>query len=182
MLTMDRPIRTLLVFAALVGIGACSRFLDVAPNATAIAGCALFASWIFRSRWLAVGVPLLSMAVTDLVLGGYAPLVMASVYACVMLPAVCGRLVGDRDIALRSIGVAIACASVFFLVTNFAVWFAASDGYPGTLSGLIACYANALPFFRMTLAGDVLTVGTLFGGWALAAGMVNARAARTIAA
>jgi hypothetical protein len=169
MLTMDRPVKPLLVFAALVAIGVGSRFLDIAPNATAIAGCALFASWLFRSRALAVAVPLLSMAIADFFLGGYSPIVMATVYTCLALPALAGRLVGQQHLVLRSLVLSVACAIVFFALTNFAVWAVAGPhAYPKTFSGLIACYTYALPFFRMTLAGDCLTVFALFGAAALA--------------
>jgi hypothetical protein len=50
---------------------------------------------------------------------------------------------------------ALASSVSFFLLSNFAVW-AAYNMYPKSISGLIACYAAAVPFFRGTLAGDLV--------------------------
>jgi hypothetical protein len=36
--------------------------------------------------------------------------------------------------------------------------------YPRTVEGLAACYVAAIPFFRNSLAGDLLYTGLLFGG------------------
>ncbi len=43
-------------------------------------------------------------------------------------------------------------STTFFLLSNFGVWL---YWYPNTISGLIACYTLALPFFRNTLLGDM---------------------------
>jgi hypothetical protein len=45
-------------------------------------------------------------------------------------------------------------ATVFFVVTNFAVWAFQSD-YDKSLAGLAECYWAAVPFYRWMLAGDV---------------------------
>lgn len=41
----------------------------------------------------------------------------------------------------------------FFLVSNFGVWY---YWYPHTVSGLLTCYALAVPFYKNTLIGDLL--------------------------
>ena len=56
---------------------------------------------------------------------------------------------------------ALAGSVSFYLLSNFAVW-AAYDMYPKTFSGLVTCYAMAVPFFRGTLAGDLLFTAILF--------------------
>jgi len=75
----------------LVAVGAAMRlyFRDI-PNFAPVAGLALFAGFFFRDRWMAVAAPLGVMLATDLVLGGYQPLLMASVYGMLALP-VCLR-------------------------------------------------------------------------------------------
>lgn len=47
---------------------------------------------------------------------------------------------------------------LFFLISNFGVWL---FWYPQTLSGLLACYLAAIPFYGNTLMGD-LVFGTGF--------------------
>jgi hypothetical protein len=55
---------------------------------------------------------------------------------------------------------------LFFLVTNFGVWVV-SGFYPMTFDGLITCYTAAIPFFQMTLMGDLFFVGIIFGAFML---------------
>lgn len=160
-------LKTTALFAGLVGLAAASRFLDVAPNFAAVSGVALFAGFVFRSSLLAVLVPMAAMLLSDAILGGYQPLVMISVYLCLALPVLFKGVLGERPGAFRVIGSALACSVVFFLVTNFAAWGAGGLGYAKTFAGLMECYANALPFFRYTLAGDVVFASALFGAWAL---------------
>jgi hypothetical protein len=63
---------------------------------------------------------------------------------------------------LRVAGAAVASSVSFFVVSNFAVW-ACWPLYPKTLSGLLACYAAGVPFFRRGIAGDMLFTAVMFG-------------------
>jgi len=64
---------------------------------------------------------------------------------------------------LRVGGAGLTSSVSFFIVSNFAVWAVWSDLYPKTLAGLMTCYAAALPFFRHTLAGDLVYTALIFG-------------------
>jgi len=64
--------------------------------------------------------------------------------------------------AVRILGTAVAGSISFFLVSNLAVW-AAWEMYPRTLAGLMTCYGAGLPFFRSTVAGDLLFTAVMFG-------------------
>jgi len=37
--------------------------------------------------------------------------------------------------------------------------------YPKTWDGLVACYVLAIPFFRLTLIGDLVFIGVFFGSF-----------------
>ena len=50
----------------------------------------------------------------------------------------------------------------FFVVSNYAVW-AAGGMYPHTLSGLAACHAAAVPFYRNDLASTTIVLALAFG-------------------
>jgi hypothetical protein len=69
--------------------------------------------------------------------------------------------------AIRILASALAGSVSFFLISNLAVW-AAWDMYPRTGSGLMACYAAGLPFFRHAVVGDLLFTAVMFGAPALA--------------
>jgi hypothetical protein len=76
---------------------------------------------------------------------------------------------------------ALASSISFFLLSNFGVW-AAYELYPKTLSGLITCYAMAVPFFRGTLAGDLLFTPVLFAVPAVIRQLRESRDRGTVAA
>ncbi|CAN5321149.1 hypothetical protein BH11PLA2_BH11PLA2_00610 [soil metagenome] len=55
----------------------------------------------------------------------------------------------------------------FFLVTNAFSWVSPMHNYERNFMGLVDCYTMALPFYRTTLAGDMIFTGVLFGLHAL---------------
>ncbi len=50
----------------------------------------------------------------------------------------------------------------FFVLSNYAVWVG-GDMYPHTLSGLMACYAAGIPFYRNDLISTAIVAGLAFG-------------------
>jgi hypothetical protein len=61
----------------------------------------------------------------------------------------------------------IVPATAFFVVTNLVHWSATSM-YEHTWAGLMNCYAAAVPFYRIMLAGDVFYLALLVGCLVLA--------------
>jgi hypothetical protein len=57
----------------------------------------------------------------------------------------------------------VAGSILFFLATNFGVWWLFNT-YSKTPHGLLECYLAAVPFFRGTLSGDLIGSAILFGG------------------
>jgi hypothetical protein len=135
------------------------------PNFHAVAGTALFAGFLFRSRALALLVPFAAMVISDQVLGGYDHGVMIAVYASLAMPVLFGDWLTRRFSPTRMVGFAVLSSTLFFLVTNLAVWMA---WYPHTAAGFNRCFLRALPFFGYTLAGDLVFACGLFGIYALA--------------
>jgi len=169
----------LTIFAGLVAAGALSRvcFREL-PNFAPIAAMALFSGYYFRSAKVAVLVPLLAMALSDLFIGGYEWQMMVVVYSALALP-VAFRVLLRKYLAMErgsassaAIGLSglltcsLASSLFFFLVTNFAWW--PWSMYEQNWEGLILCYQQGLPFFRNTLAGDLFFGTVLFGSYAIA--------------
>ncbi|MFY9907705.1 MAG: DUF6580 family putative transport protein, partial [Terriglobales bacterium] len=90
-------------------------------------------------------------------------------YAAILL---LGTRLRENSNWFRIGGAALASSVSFFVVSNFAVW-ACWSMYPKTLAGLITCYAAGVPFFRHTLAGDLLFSAAMFGLPVLAAGLAG---------
>jgi uncharacterized membrane protein len=167
------------IFASLVAAGALSRvYFRELPNFAPIAAMALFSGYYFRSAKVAVLVPLLAMALSDLFIGGYEWQMMVVVYSALALP-VAFRVLLRKYLAMErgsassaAIGLSglltcsLASSLFFFLVTNFAWW--PWSMYEQNWEGLILCYQQGLPFFRNTLAGDLFFGTVLFGSYAVA--------------
>jgi hypothetical protein len=143
------------------------RLVPHPPNVTPIAAIALFGGAHFASTRAALAVPLLAMCLSDLLLGFGVDRVMPFVYGSFALIVVLGRLIRNRRSPLAVGGAALTGSALFFVITNLGVWLA-TDLYPRTAEGLGACYVAAIPFFRNTLAGNLLYASVLFGGFALA--------------
>lgn len=70
-----------------------------------------------------------------------------------------------KKIALAS----VAAPTVYFFISNFFVWASSSPlaglGRPKTLSGLVMCYADGLPFYPWSVASTLIFSALLFGSY-----------------
>jgi uncharacterized protein DUF6580 len=151
--TMVRPLAIGLVVA-----GALARLAPHPWNFTPVGSVSLFAGARLRG-WQAFLLPLVLMAITDPLLGGYSA-ATPFIYAAFVMTVWIGRRLQSTASPVR-IGLACVASSVlFFVLSNFGTWLA---WYPHTAAGLAQCYTLALPFFGRTLAGDLIYSGVLFG-------------------
>lgn len=160
--TSDANLKLLLVLV-LVGLGVWSRFVPHPANFTALTAVALFGGAMLPKRWSVV-VPVLAMILSDLFIGVSS--ISFVVWFSFALVALVGHYIKTRASVTNVVMASLAGSTIFYLVTNFAVW---TEGrmYGMNLGGLIQCYINALPFFRNMLVGDLIYSGLLFGLYAL---------------
>ncbi len=155
----------LVVALIFIAIGATFRLLPHAPNFTPIAAIALFGG-VYLSKKLALVLPLIAMVISDIFIGVYDQKLMLFVYGSFILCVFIGFWLKNHKKLWTALGGSVAGATMFFFLTNFAVW-AFSSWYTKDFSGLIQCYAMALPFFRNTLLGDLFYVAIFFGAYEL---------------
>ena len=113
-------------------------------------------------------IPVAALIISDLVLTRFSyqypvladQFVVWAWYGAVVL---LGGLLARNASAVRLAGAAVGTSVSFFVISNFAVWAVWRNMYPATLSGLITCYAAAVPFFRNQLAADLLFTAVFFG-------------------
>lgn len=158
------------VLGAMILVAVATRLLYhfnpglVPPNFSPVEAVALFGGAYFADRRLALLLPLVAMALSDLVIGFHNLLWL--VYACVAASTVLGfglrGKVGPARVAVYS----VIGSTLFFIVTNFGVWIGSSM-YPQTWAGLLECYVAAIPFYKNTLVGTLFYAALLFGGFAL---------------
>ncbi len=160
--------------ASIVLIAALTRLLPHPSNFTPIGAIALFGGAYFSKKYLAFLLPLAAMLVSDALLGFHSS--MWAVYLSFVLIVGIGMGALQKVTAGRVIGSALASSVLFFLITNFAVWYGSTEFYPPTLAGLGACYLAGLQFYQQdffgnlffnTVMGDLFFSGMLFGSFEL---------------
>ncbi len=159
--------RTLVIVAACV-VAVLLRVIDnPVANLSALGALALLCGSVLRHP-AAVLIPLGVRAMTDAIIevrtgyGFYESWWFE--YSAYALTFVVGRFLLSRSYSSILAG-SLAAAVVFFLVSNFGVWFAWPATYPHTLAGLAECYAKAIPFARGTFAGDIGFSLIFFAVW-----------------
>lgn len=175
---MDQRMRDQFIFILLVAIGIVGRWGQPDWAVTPVAAIGLLAGCYFRQAWVAMLVPLSAMLITDLLLPGYhAFAVMVAVYLSMAAPPLLGRLLrrGSGPTWAAKLGaVSLAPATFFFLITNLAVWaWSSQPYYEKSVAGLMACYAQALPFYRKMLLGDLAFTAILFGAAIIAGALTT---------
>lgn len=128
----------------------CSRIVEHEPNCTPIFAIVLLAGYYMKSR-LVYLIPVFGMFISNCFLGHYDLSMTIAIYGSLLLPV----FLSSRTDKLTSVyAYSFACPVVFFITTNFAVWYG-SGWYEQTWQGLINCYYMAIPFFKNSLISSV---------------------------
>ena len=137
----------ILLFTILIAV---TRLAPHPPNFTPLLSISIFCGLIFKNK-LSFCIPLFAMIISDLWLGFHN--VLFFVYMPLLIVFAIGykfkSALNFKNIAILSLSSSI----IFFIVSNFGVWIV---GYPKTISGFIACYVAAIPFFHNTLISTLM--------------------------
>jgi hypothetical protein len=163
MYTSNRWVQNLLWASVIVAALIASRLWIETPNFKPVAAICMWSLLLF-SRWTwAVAVPAVGMVLSDFLLG-MSPLGIAvPVYGSLAVMVGLGywarqAILSTENKLWQRLAVLLTlslCGGLqFFVLTNLGVW-AWSGWYPVTWPGLMDCFAQALPFYRWTLASDL---------------------------
>jgi hypothetical protein len=138
-------------------------------NFTAVGGALLYFG--ARRPWREMLAPLAALMATDYLLTVYsyhypfAWQLYAATWAWYGMAMALGQiLLRARTTVVRVTAGALLGPTSFFLVSNYAAWVSGfAYPYPHTLSGLYACYAAAMPFYRNDLASTAIVASLAFG-------------------
>lgn len=155
--------------AGIVIIAFIFRLLPHPPNFAPIAALALFSA-VNIDGVLAYIIPLLSMLLSDIVLGFHSTMIF--VYSAFLLTGFLGRLLKKKNNAVKLLFVSLLSSVLFFIITNFGVWLTGSM-YPKNFSGLMEAYFLGIPFFRNTMLGDMFYSFTFFYGYKLMMNLID---------
>lgn len=156
--------RVLYVTLALIAIGVVMRLLPHPANLAPVGAIALFGGAVLPRRfgwWLPVAI----MVLSDLAIGFYSGIWFT--WLGFLMIGLLGMTLRQQSNWFRvPVGV-LGGGIIFFALSNLGVWIC-SGMYAHTWSGLAECLTMALPFFRNTLAGDLLYACVFFGAYAMA--------------
>jgi hypothetical protein len=137
-------------------------------NFTAVGGALLYFG--ARRSWREMLGPVAALIATDYVLTVFtyhyafhwqAYVTTWAWYLAVM--ALGQILLRARTTFLRVAAGVILGPTMFWIISDYAVWAVKGGMYPHTLAGLQACYIAALPFYRNDLISTALVGGLAFG-------------------
>lgn len=165
------------VVTLLILLAALSRLIPHPANFAPIGGMALFGAAYYSRRAWAFIIPVVMMWISDLLLnnvvyGAYFDRFAWFydgawfTYAAFILIALLGMVTLRKIKVPNLLFSALGASVIFFLVSNFGVWFSGTM-YPKDFGGLIACYTAGIPFFKNTVMGDLFYTGVLFGAFEL---------------
>lgn len=144
--------RFLFIFSLII-LAALSRLLPHPPNFTPVGAIALFAGNTLPRRW-SYFIPLIVMLVSDFFIGYH--YLMIPVYLALMVNVFIGENIKRSHILFGS----FVGSLFFFVLTNFAVWLMYDIR---SVSTMIECYVLAIPFYKYSLAGDLIFTTVIFG-------------------
>jgi hypothetical protein len=142
---------------------------------------AVYAGAVIKDKRWAFALPVLSMFVSDLF---YQVLYMGGIsdmpgfyegqwqnYLLFTLLVFVGIAIKKLNV-FRIVAASVAAPTLYFLVSNFLVW--ASNGAtrglnrPKDFNGLMLCYVDGIPFYKMSILATLVFSAILFGSFILA--------------
>ncbi len=171
-----QQLSSLLIAAILILLAAISRVAMYPHNFSPMIGMAIFGGAVIKDKRLAFALPLLSMLVSDFIFEmsdiavgfwGWGQLIGYGIFGLVTAIAFNMKKVSVFNVA----GYSIMSSIIFFLLSNLSFFIIDNPvyhTYTQDLKGFADCYIQALPFFKTSLAADLVYSGLLFGAYALA--------------
>mgnify|MGYP001224432860 FL=1 len=173
----------ILFSTAIILLIAGSRLIPHTANFVPVFAMILFASVHLKNKWSAIFISIGALWLSDLYINNWGSssaffdqydketgqllvdnfIFFSSPiqYLAYILIAFLGIQIFKNSISLPKVfGSSLLAGVIFFLVSNFGVWM-----HPLYTKSLFACYIDGIPFFRATLASNILFSFILFGGY-----------------
>ncbi len=167
-------IKNIVLVLGLLSIATISRLVDHPGNFTPMVGIMLFGVAFFQKPIYKFMVPLAFIFISDLILElttgeGFHALfpVVYLAYGLIGLSA----FFLLKKVNIVNVGLTtILATTIFFLITNFALFYPVSTEinatlgyYPHNMQGILASYSAGIPFYKNMLVGDFLFTTIIFG-------------------
>lgn len=139
-------------------------------NFAPLLALSMFSGACIADKRLSFGLPLLVMLVSDFGIWALTgrfdwafPRSQPLIYACFAATVAMGLWLKPRPHVVWAIPTGYLAEALFFVVTNFAVWwFGEGRTYAMTWAGLATCYTMAIPFLGRSLLSTTIYTLALF--------------------
>jgi hypothetical protein len=167
------------IIVIMIILAAFSRLLPHPFNFTAVTAIGLFGAAYFRNeKHFAFIIPISAMILSDIWLEFINGFGFHSgtwlVYSTFALVIAFGLFILKKVNLLSIVLASLGGSLIFFLITNFALFYPASTvnnpalgQYTHDFSGIVASYTAGLPFLKNAIVGDLFFSGLLFGSFEL---------------
>lgn len=164
------------LWVAMLTIGAMlTRVLPHPPNVTPMTAICLFSGMALGYRFLTFVLPFVVLYASDFLINNtigrvfisdtseiifwtdFMNYTYGSYFLIILLSAYFLKNAKTQSVVLMAVGSGI----LFFLLTNFSSFVGISI-YPKSFAGLMLCYEAGLPFFRISIIGDIVFALILF--------------------
>ena len=123
------------------------------PNFTPTISLIIFTGFYIQNRVFVALIILFSQLISDFFIGFYDSMIF--VYSALMFIGYLSPIIIRKLNVLSVFAASILSPSIFFVVSNFGVWFS-MDLYPANFDGLLSCYIAGIPFFKYSLTSTIL--------------------------
>jgi hypothetical protein len=164
----------LILVSSLVAIGIASRLIFnelKLYNFNAVTASAMFAGAFIASKGMRFAIPLVTMFLTDAVLGFYYAPSLAINYGALLVAVLAGTVYAKKPSLLNYFIAFLASSVSFFIITNFGAWLFQTvepQIYAHTFEGLMQAYAAAIPFYQNSVVSNLLFSAAMFGSFEMA--------------
>ena len=167
-----------LVLTGFIVIAAISRMIPHPYNFAPMGAMSIFGAAYFADKKFAFLVPLVAFFISDLLVnnilystfyGGFTLFTPNFwwMYGAIILMVLAGTFIFKKVNAKTIFAGSLSASVIFFLVTNFGAWVG-SPIYPNGIEGLFMSYSAGIPFFHLTILGDLFYSAIMFGAFEFA--------------
>ena len=143
---------TLKSFSFFICLLLLSRLIPHPPNFTPLLAGLVFLPFILQEKKLIFIIPISVLLISDLIIGFHSHMLWT--YGAFLFIGLIVLSFFKESITRLSI-LSVTAPTLFFLISNFGVWFGSSF-YTKDFLGLIECYTLALPFYANNLISTIV--------------------------
>lgn len=143
-----------IILTIIIFLGIISRLIEHFPNFTPILSICIFSGMMFDKNKKMFMIPLTCMFLSDLLIGIHSTMIF--VYVSLFLIIYISNIKSNKFSFISLLSLIFTSNIIFFIITNFGVWFMQVGFYEKSFLGLISCYVAGLPFLNNALLSNLI--------------------------